>query len=435
MAEKRTQKKEKRIEPALAGGFRDYLPTEAIARKKVLETVRSSFESFGFEPIETPAVEKTDVLTGSEEDSGKIIFNVKGSQEKKSDTSLRFDLTVPLARFVAANPNIPKPFKRYQIGNVWRGERPQAGRYREFMQADIDIVGSSSLDADAEIVTVIYETLKKLGLDDFVIKINNRKILNELPEFIGFDPKRLWSMLRIIDKKDKIGEAGVLEEVESEFDSSVARNMKIFLRAERSGAESMSGANEGAVELDTIRAKLDQMGLDMNRIVVDPSLVRGLGYYTGPVFETVLTALPEIGSIFSGGRYDNLVMRFTGQPIAAVGASLGVDRLFTAMQQLDMFEETTATANILIMNLSEGLYIDYMQFARKLRDENINVTFYAGDDKAFGAQLSYAVKKNIPFVLIYGDNERLAGVVNIKNLTSREQTEVEKEKLVEFFKG
>src|SRR3989338_20959 len=227
---KTKEKKEKRVKPELPGGFRDYGPEDAIERSNMIQTIRKTFEDFGFDPIETPAVERTEVLTGGEGESEKIIFNVKGSREKKSDSSLRFDLTVPLARFISANPEIPKPFKRYQIGSVWRGESPQAGRYREFMQADVDIVGASSVEADAEIVAVFYNALKNLCVSDFRIKMNSRKILNGLPAYAKLKDKTLFDALRIIDKQYKIGSDAVQKELEKEFGKKASEKIAEFIK-------------------------------------------------------------------------------------------------------------------------------------------------------------------------------------------------------------
>ncbi len=424
---KKTQvKKEKRIKAELPGGFRDYNPSEAILRQRLLEKIRKTFEEFGFDPMETPGVERTEVLTGGEKESQKIIFNVKGSREKTSDSSLRFDLTVPLARFLAANPEIPKPFKRYQIGNVWRGESPQAGRFREFMQADIDIVGSSSPDADSEIVAVIYTFLKKLGLNKFVIKINNRKLLNELPQYAGFPEKKLWNALRIIDKQDKQGEVKVSQELKKEFGPKVTTKIQEFLKN--------PPAQEGWKELEEIERNIQALGVEKQNYSIDPTIVRGLGYYTGPVFETVLLEAPEFGSIWSGGRYDGLMVPFTGQKIPAVGASIGVDRLFAALDKLGLLKKKQTTTKVLILDLSPTLKKEYQEFATTLREANINTSLYLGDDKAFQAQLSYAIKKEIPNVLIYGDIEQKKNIVTIKNLVTREQKEVPKEKLKESFK-
>jgi len=415
---------QKRIKPGLPGGFRDCGPEEARMKQWILDTARQTFERFGFEPLETSAVQKTEVLTGGEADSRKIIFNVRGSQEEsasqQTDTSLRFDLTVPLARFVAANPDIPKPFKRYEIGKVWRGERQQAGRYREFTQADIDIVGSQSPDADAEIAAVIYSTLKKIGVGEFAIKINDRRILNDLPGIAGFPAGKLWEVLRIADKKDKIGEDGVERELTSAFDKATAAKIAEFFIA--------------PLELPELKINLDAMGIPQSAYRFDRSMVRGLSYYTGSIFEAVLTGAPEIGSIFGGGRYDDLITAFTGQRIPAVGASLGVDRLLAASRKAGRggAGEKLVT-RVLILNLAPEFYAEYLRMAQELRERGVNAAFYLGDDRSFQAQLAYAVKKEIPYVIIYGEEEKRKGTVAVKNLATREQKEIPKEKMAEYF--
>lgn len=416
----------KRIKPDLPGGFHDYAPADAIARQGMLDTIRRTFESFGYDPLETSAVQKTEVLTGGEEDSGKIIFNVNGSQEETSDTSLRFDLTVPLARFIAANTDIPKPFKRYQIGSVWRGERQQAGRYREFTQADVDIVGSSSLDADAEIAAIIYTCFRNLGIENFVINYNNRKILNALPAFAGFSEDKLWTALRIIDKRDKIGDAGVKKELTQEFSEAIAEKITRFV------ADGGAG-QEGVGEYAEIRAMLGDLAPGAEKyFVADFSLVRGLSYYTGSVFEMILTDAPEIGSVAGGGRYDNLVAQFTGQKIPAVGVSIGIDRLFAALEKLGRIKKKQTLTQVLILQVDESMKKEYRAMAAELRAAGLNTALYLGNDTDFKAQLAYAVKKEIPYVLICGQSEKAKAVVAIKNLQTREQKEIPREQVVEY---
>lgn len=420
--------KQKRIKPDLPGGFRDYGPADAIARQGMIDVIRRTFESFGFDPLETSAVQKTEVLTGGEEDSGKIIFDVRpalarkggagGSQDQESDIALRFDLTVPLARFVASNPEIPKPFKRYQIGTVWRGERQQAGRYREFMQADVDIVGAASLDADAEIAAIIYTTFKNLGIEKFVIKYNNRKILNTIPSFAGFGEEKLWDALRIIDKRDKIGTAGVKEELIKEFGAGVADKITAFVASK--DTEQDSGGE--CAEIRRMLAGLASGAQDY--FIADLSLVRGLSYYTGSVFEVILTDAPEMGSVCGGGRYDDLVAQFTGQKIPAVGVSIGVDRLFAAMEKLGTLKKKQTLTRVLILQLDKSLKNEYRTMASELRAAGINIAMYLGDDTNFSAQLAYVVKKEIPYALMYGANEKAKSMVAIKNLATREQTEI-----------
>ena len=430
MADKNAQKmngdgeiKLRRVDPMLPGGFRDYGPTQAISRAQMLATIRTTFELFGFDPMETSSIQRKDVLFGGEEESEKIVFEVKGSRESESDTALRFDLTVPLARFMAVNSDIPKPFKRYQIGNVWRGESPQAGRYREFMQADIDVIGSNSMNADAEVIATIYQTLTNLGINDFVIKINSRKILNSLPSYADFPKEKLWDVLRIVDKKDKIGETVMQEELLKEVGEEPTEKIQAFLNG-----------NVAEDELSDLRATLGTMGIDTEKIVIDYTIVRGLAYYTGMVLETFLTKAPEIGSIASGGRYDELVMPFIGQMLPAVGASIGVDRLFAALEKLGAVEKKATTTQVLVLNLSAELAPECLEIVKQLRDAKVNTSFYVGDDTSFQAQLAYAVKREIPFVVMYGETEKTKGMVAVKNLATREQTEVRKEDVADFFK-
>lgn len=393
--------------------------------------------------METPAVERTEVLAGGERESQKIIFNVRGSQEKKSDSSLRFDLTVPLARFLAANPEIPKPFKRYQIGAAWRGESPQAGRYREFMQADIDIVGSSSMEADAEVVSIIYQVLKNLGINKFLIRINNRKVLNGLPAYAEFPEKKLREALRLIDKKDKIGEEAAQKELTRLVKKGAAEKINEFLKISgdtktkllraRELLRATPVADEGIKELAEIARNLNVSGIDQKNWEIDFSVVRGLGYYTGPVFEAVLTGAPELGSVFSGGRYDNLLLPFTGQKIPAVGASLGVDRLLAALDKLGLLKKKPTTVKVLILNLAPEFKSEYLTLAKNLRGANINTAIYLGDDCSFAAQLAYAVKKEVPYVIIYGEEERKRGVYTVKNMMAREQKEIPKGNILQYF--
>jgi len=427
-------KKQKRVKPELPGGFRDYGPADAIQRSKMIQTIRKTFEDFGFDPIETSAVERTEVLTGGEKESGKIIFNVKGSQEKKGDSSLRFDLTVPLARFISANPEIPKPFKRYQIGSVWRGESPQAGRYREFMQADVDIVGATSVEADAEIIAVFYNVLKNLGVSDFRIKMNSRKILNGIPAYAKLKNEKLFDALRIIDKKDKIGSDAVQKELEKEFGKKVSEKIIEFIKNPQA-ARNTGIVNEGLSDLEAIFSTARGLGVEESRMEIDYSIVRGLGYYTGFVFEIVFPAVLGIGSIVAGGRYDNLVLQFTGKKLPAVGASLGVDRLYAALEKLGVLKKKRTTVRALLMNLSPQLREKYIELLRDLRAANINTSFYLGDDKAFQAQLAYAVKMEIGYVIIYGENEKAKGMFALKNLVTREQREVSREELIKILRG
>ena len=437
-------KQSPRIKPELPGGFRDYGPEDAIARRIMIRTIETAFEDFGFDPMETPAAERTEVLTGGEKESKKMIFGLANAGEKKSNTSLRFDLTVPLARFIAANPEIPKPFRRYQIGPVWRGESPQAGRWREFLQADIDVVGSSRIEADADIIATIAATLTRIGISNVLIRINNRKILDALPAYAAFPPKKLWDVLRVIDKRDKIGDSAMKKELTKLAGKSSMERIAAFIEPRATVRETIAAAKtmytsnaraeEGIRELAEIGELLGLMGVPEDNWCIDFSIVRGLSYYTGMVFETRLRDKQEIGSIASGGRYDNLTAAFTGEKLPTVGGSIGVDRLYAALDLLGTIKKKITNVQALVMNLSDTLGREYITLTRTLREAGINASLYLGDDRAFQAQLAYALKKEIPFVVILGDEEKKKGVVAIKNLATRQQQEIPKADLVKYFK-
>ncbi len=438
------------IEPKLAGGFRDYLPEEMIPREKLLSTIKGVFERFGFAPLDTSSVEKTEILTGGDPHFRKQVYGVsqlsaEEAEGSENELALRFDLTIPLARVVAANlSTLKKPFKRYEFGKVWRGERPQAGRYREFMQCDADIIGTSSALADAEIIALMYATLKELAVPNFVIRVNNRKILNGLSEYAGFENWKTEPVLRALDKLDKQSWDDVAKELADEKHAHISAKeieavKKLVLikktkpeDALEAVAKLMKGiapAEEGIRELETIAAHIKDLGVPDAAWRVDLTIARGLGYYTGTIFETTLTDLPNIGSVFSGGRYDNLVERFGTSSVSAVGASVGIDRLFTALQQLKLVKAEKTPTEVLALNFDESATRDILGLTAELREAGINAEFYAGDEDNMKAQLAYAVAMEVPFVLILGANEIEKNVVVIKDMIARTQIEVKRKDL------
>jgi len=433
----KTMIKQKYINPELESGFRDYLPEEMIVRQMMCDKIRATFERFGFLPLDTPGIEKEEVLTGGDANFSKQIFRagLKGGDE---NLALRFDLTVPLARVVSLyQDKLPRPFKRYQMGKCWRGERPQAGRFREFVQFDADIVGSARMSADAEIVALMYEVMIVLGLKNFQIKINNRKILNGLSDFIGYDSKSNADVLRIIDKLEKIEWEGVVKELKEvvKIDEIQINKLKQFLdfrslpfsETINKISKLMSGsaiAMEGINELVEMSKNISALGVPEKFWQIDLSVARGFGYYTGPVFETVLTDLPSIGSVLSGGRYDDLVSRFSAQNLPAVGASVGVDRLFVGMEKLGLIKKSKTLTKAIVLNFDKEAE-DYCQkIVTMLRKNNIDSEIYLGKEVNLKGQLSYALTQEIPIVLIAGDKEKQSNTVQIKNVVSREQMEV-----------
>lgn len=420
-----------KISPELTGGFKDYLPEEMIPRQRIIDTIKTVFERFGFAPLETPCLEKEEVLTGGDPDFKKNIFRagIEGGNER---LALRFDLTVPLARIIALYPEIKKPFKRFQLGNAWRGEKPQAGRFREFLQFDADIVGSKSPLADAEIVSLICATMSELGIENFVVKINNRKILSGLPAYIGFDETKLPSVLRTIDKIERQGwEKAEIElaELEIGLNKEQIAAIKIFIdtktldEAEKLMSQSPV-AIEGINELKQIASYLKSMKVPDDKWKIDFSVARGLGYYTGPVFETILTDLPIIGSVFSGGRYDNLVERFGQNQISATGASVGVDRLFVAMKELGLIKETQTISKVMVLNFDENCRDEALAIVSQLRDAGVASEIYLGGEQGLKEQLGYASSRQIPFVVIIGEEEKKNKTAKIKIMSSGEQIEI-----------
>ena len=429
---------EKRIiSPELGSGFKDYLPEDMIPRQKMFDTIRSTFERFGFVPLDTPGIEREEILTGGDPNFKMQIFRT-GLRIGDEGLALRFDLTVPLARVVSLyGDKLPRPFKRYQTGKVWRGEKPQAGRFREFVQFDADIIGSEKMSADAEIIALMYETMSALGMSRFTIRINNRKILNGLADYVGYDPCLNAEVLRVIDKLDKIGWEGVSAEFKekSSFTDAQMFQLKRFmdLRSTSSSdllaalSELMAQSPEtmrGIAELKEISDDLGALGVPEGAWRIDLSVARGLGYYTGPVFETILDDLPGIGSVFSGGRYDDLVARFGARSVAATGASVGVDRLFAAMEKLDLVKREKATAKVIVLNFDPTAEKYCQTIVTAIRKSGLPAELYLGRETNLKGQLSYALGQNVPVVIIAGSSEKDRNVVQVKDIQRRQQTEV-----------
>jgi len=441
------------VKPELLGGFRDFKPEEMIARQQMVETIKMVYERFGAVPLETPALERSSVLGTDDEESKKKVYRFDADGQ---DVTLRFDLTVPLARFVAANSEIPKPFKRYQFGNVWRLEKAQAGRFREFAQMDIDVVGTSSMLADAEIIAIIYNTMIALGINDILIKFNNRKLLNALPQIAGFNKEKINIVLRIIDKLEKIGIDGVKSELsrqpDNEFDDSAAnlsdesikiiidfillegKNERLLCELESVMSNSPVGL-EGINELREICSYLCAYNISQEFWTIDLSVARGLDYYTGPVFETTLLALPEYGSVMSGGRFDGLVGRFTGQDMPAVGVSIGVDRLFAALSKLERLPSIKTKTQVLVVNWNDGFINKRLELVNFLRNNAINTELFFDGSVSIKGQMAYALKRSIPFVIFYGENEINEKIVMLKDLNLKIQSKLGFDACLQILKG
>ncbi len=422
--------------PQVLKGMRDFLPSRMILRHYVIDELRRVFERFGFEPLQTPAIEYAETLEGKfGEEADKLIyrFEDRGGRE----VGLRYDLTVPLARVVSMYPEMVKPFKRYQIAPVWRAERPQKGRYREFYQCDVDVVGSTSMIADAEVVIIAYQALRQLGFRGFLILLNNRKILQGVALKLDLDEEQAARVWRIIDKWDKIGPEGVRSELS---DAGIpSEKVEQLYRLFESGATSVDTleslknrlgdvpiALEGIRELEQIVRYLDLSEVPAAFVRVDPHMVRGLDYYTGPIFEVVVEQ-PRIGSICGGGRYDRLVGALGPAQFPAVGISIGLDRLIDVIDELGMApaDVRDTVTQVLVTVFEPSLLGASLGVAASLRAAGINTEVYLEPDK-LAHQLRYASRKNVPVVVIMGPDEVSRGEVVVRNMVTGRQDQIER---------
>jgi histidyl-tRNA synthetase len=422
------------IEPRTLAGFRDYLPAAMIPRERLIATAQRVYRSFGFSPIDTPALEYLEVLTGKGgEESDRQLYQFEDNGGRR--VGMRFDLTVPLARFAAQHVNeLGLPFKRYHIGMVWRGERAQRGRYREFMQCDFDTIGTKSVAADIETAVVIHELMRSLDFKDFTIRINNRQVLSGLLAKLNLAEKSV-PILRALDKLGKIGREAVASEMMTAAEATAEQADQVLKLAELSGTndsklsqlgELIAGNAQGEEGIERLRQILrgaEASGVIAERLQLDVSIARGLDYYTGAIFETFLGELPSIGSVCSGGRYDNLAGLFTKQELPGIGASLGLDRLLAAMEELQRIEKISTPAPVLVAYFDKDRLNDYLQIAAIVRRSGIGVELFP-DAKKLGQQLQYADRKGFKIALIAGSRELDAGIVQVKNLATTQTEEV-----------
>jgi histidyl-tRNA synthetase len=440
----------------LPRGLADRGPAEIAATRRMLDTIRGVYERYGFEPVETPMLEYTDALgkfLPDQDRPNEGVFSLQDDDEQW--LSLRYDLTAPLARYVAENfENLPKPYRSYRSGFVFRNEKPGPGRFRQFMQFDADTVGSASPAADAEMCMMAADTMEALGIPrgSYVVKVNNRKVLDGVLEEIGLDGEfnagtRL-TVMRAIDKLDRLGEAGVSllltrgrKDESGDFtkgaglsDENAGKVLNTVrahggsnadvVNAVRGPASASSTRQGGAAELDQIAGLVASAGYDETRIRIDPSVVRGLEYYTGPVYEVELTLETKddkgrpvrFGSVGGGGRYDGLVARFRGEPVPATGFSIGVSRLLAALQHLGKLDGKPEPGPVVVTVFDRDRLGDYQGMAKRLRDAGIRAELYLGNPKNMGNQFKYADKRNAPCVVIQGGDEKAKGEVQIKDL-------------------
>ena len=422
------------IKPRTLSGFRDFLPAAMIPRERLMETAREVYRSYGFAPIDTPTLEHADILCGKgSEETDRQMYRFEDNGGR--DVGMRFDLTVPLARFVAQHANdLGMPFKRYHIATVWRGERPQAGRYREFAQCDFDTIGTTSVASDIETGMVIFDLMRAIGFDNFSIRINNRKVLNGLLEKSGLAEHSV-SVLRALDKLPKIGREKVHAEMSNVTGAANEQIDQILQLAEISGDRDSvlsqldtvcSGselAEEGLQQLRDVSAAADAVGIENRNLQIDVSIARGLDYYRGTIYETFLEDLPSIGSVCSGGRYDNLAQLYTKQLLPGIGASLGLDRLLAAMQTLEMIPTTKTPADVMVVQFDSDYLNQYISIARSLRAAGLKVEVFP-DAKKLNQQFKYADRRGFRAVIIAGADEFESGQVQVKWLNDGSQASV-----------
>lgn len=434
----------KRVEPRTLPGFMELLPNEQILFNQMKEKIQKSYEKFGFLPLDTPILELGEVLLAKA--GGETEKQIYKFSKGDNDLVMRFDLTVPLAKFVAEHyGELGFPFRRYQIGKVYRGERPQKGRFREFYQCDIDIIGDGELSVinDAEMPSVIYNTFRELGFSDFVICINNRKILNGIFRHLGLSDVSM-DVMRIIDKLDKIGVEAVCSELEKLNISNEAINtIKDFVLIEGTTDEKLLALDnlgiddelfvEGLNELKEVVKYIRVLNVPDTHFTVDLKIARGLDYYTGTVYETFLTDYRNLGSVCSGGRYDNLAEYYTNKKLPGVGISIGLTRLFYQLNEAGLIKcDKSSIADALIISMDDQI-IDCLKTATLFRENGINAEVYL-QDKKMKAKMKYADKLKIPFVVIIGEDERKSGMVTLKNMISGEQKLVTATEAVELIK-
>lgn len=443
--------------PSIPKGTRDFSPEEVTKRTYIMNTIKGCFTTYGFQPIETPSFENSETLMGKYGEEGdRLIFKILNSGDflnkvdttlyskknsvkitsKISEKALRYDLTVPFARYVVQHQNeITFPFKRYQIQPVWRADRPQKGRFREFFQCDADVVGSKSLWQEVELVQLYDAVFSKLNLKEVTIKLNNRKILSGIAEVIGAEDK-LIDFTVALDKLDKIGEDGVKTEMLSKGISEMAiEKLQPLFTLTGSASEkllmlkSLLSSSEtglqGISELEFITTTIESLGLESAVLEIDVTLARGLNYYTGAIFEVSASSEVNMGSIGGGGRYDDLTGIFGLKDVSGVGISFGLDRIYLVLEELNLFPETVSiTTKLLFINFGEKEALYAMKAITKLRQQDISAELYpdpAKNQKQLGKQMNYANTRNIPFTVLAGEDEMKANTYTLKNMKSGEQ--------------
>ena len=421
----------KKIQPTTLKGTRDFLPQEMRRRNVVMEIIRKTFEQFGYSPIETPILNPAGTILGKYGGEGdKLTYSFKDRGGRK--IALPYDLTVPLARFVATNyQNLSFPFKRYQIQRVWRAEKPQKGRLREFYQCDIDIIGSKSLICEAEMAKIIVSVFEKLGLPNIIIKVNSRRLMNIILQSFGVDQNDSLTVIRLIDKITKIGK----EEVISRLKTMGIKNAEIIvlsLMPEKTNEKTLEKISKyRPAELEKFLSYCNDLGVPESNLQIDPALARGLDYYTGLIFE-VVTKESDFGSLCAGGRYDNLCSLFSNKNFSGVGVSFGFERIMLLLEQLKIVNVRSSSSQVLVTIFDKNSLKEALQIYRKLIEANIATEIYFEPDK-LSKQFRFADRKGIPFVVIQGPKERERQEITIKQLKNGKQKTIPINQIVSYF--
>ena len=433
-----------KVSPRTLSGFMELLPAQQMKMERMMSVLRESYALYGFTPLDTPVIESAEVLLAK--GGGETEKQIYRFQKGDSDLALRFDLTVPLAKYVAAHySELSFPFRRYQIGKVYRGERAQRGRFREFYQADIDVIGDGKLDIlnEAEIPAIIYNTFTKLGLTKFKIRVNNRKLLNGFYRMNGMQEKA-GEIMRTVDKLDKIGAEKVklLLIDETKMLPCKAENVLDFMAICGSNSDVIEALeryrgmdeifDQGLDELIAVTKYLQDFGVPEDNFAVDLTIARGLDYYTGTVYETVMTEHPEIGSVCSGGRYDNLAEYYTDKQLPGVGISIGLTRLFYVLNEQGLLSDelVTAPCDALVLPMTEELGFA-VAAATALRKAGVRTQLY-GEKKKFKAKMGYADKLAVPFAVLIGEDEMKEGVLSVKDMATGEQVKLSPDEAAAF---
>lgn len=423
-----------RIEPRILKGTRDFLPKEKMKRDFVMNKIQACFERFGYDPIETPVIEYAETLLGKYgEEGSKLVYSFEDNGGR--NIALRYDQTVPFARVVASNfQELPMPFKRYQISRVWRADKPAKGRYREFCQCDIDIIGTRSLVAEAEIACLVSDCIAGLGFKKYTIQFNSRRLINSVLSSLGFKVEDTAVVLRNLDKLEKVGEEIVRRELLKDFSQEQVDGLFKVISVSGSNREKVAALSQyDTSELEMFLNYCDAYGVDDSVLLFDLSLARGLDYYTGIIFEASIEGA-GIGSVCGGGRYDDLCGLFTKQEISGVGVAFGFDRLVLAMDEAGLLDEVGLNSKVLVTQFSDEMVGDGLGLLREIQASGISAEFYF-EAANLKKQMKYADKKDIPFVVIYGPDEKEKGVVTVKLMDKSIQKEVPLAQLCAYLNG